>query len=48
MEYKLLPAQKEFMLIPHNYQRDIALYQGGYALDIMQKVLNTTLLRYIY
>lgn len=31
MEYKLLPAQKEFMLIPHNYQRDIALYQGGYG-----------------
>lgn len=31
MEYKLLSAQKEFMLIPHNYQRDIALYQGGYG-----------------
>lgn len=31
MQYKLLSAQKEFMLIPHNYQRDIALYQGGYG-----------------
>lgn len=24
---KLLPAQKEFWEIPHNYDRDIALYQ---------------------
>lgn len=31
MKYDLLPAQKEFMLIPHNYPRDIALYQGGYG-----------------
>lgn len=23
----LLPAQKEFWEIPHNYDRDIALYQ---------------------
>lgn len=27
----LLPAQKEFWEIPHNYDRDIALYQGGYG-----------------
>lgn len=26
----LLPAQKEFWEIPHNYDRDVALYQGGY------------------
>lgn len=26
----LLPAQKKFWEIPHNYDRDIALYQGGY------------------
>lgn len=31
MEYKLLPAQSEFMRIPHDYPRDIALYQGGYG-----------------
>lgn len=31
MQYELLPAQKDFMLIPHNHQRDIALYQGGYG-----------------
>lgn len=31
MEYELLPAQKEFFLIPHDYDRDIALYQGGYG-----------------
>lgn len=31
MQYELLPAQKEFMFIPHNHPRDIALYQGGYG-----------------
>lgn len=31
MQYELLPAQKEFMFIKHNYPRDIALYQGGYG-----------------
>jgi len=31
MDYKILPAQKEFMFIPHKYPRDIALYQGGYG-----------------
>lgn len=31
MQYELLPAQKEFMFINHNYPRDIALYQGGYG-----------------
>jgi PBSX family phage terminase large subunit len=31
MNYKLLPAQKEFIKIPHDYARDIALYQGGYG-----------------
>lgn len=31
MQYELLPAQKDFILIPHNYPRDIALYQGGYG-----------------
>lgn len=31
MKYQLLPAQQEFLKIPHNYPRDIALYQGGYG-----------------
>lgn len=32
MEFEFLPAQKDFMLIPKsNYDRDIALYQGGYG-----------------
>ena len=31
MNYKLLPAQQEFIKIPHDYPRDIALYQGGYG-----------------
>ena len=31
MEYELLPAQKDFMLITHDFPRDIALYQGGYG-----------------
>jgi PBSX family phage terminase large subunit len=31
MEYTLLPAQKEFMIIPHDFPRDIALYQGGFG-----------------
>lgn len=31
MEYHLLSAQKEFMFVPHNHPRDIALYQGGYG-----------------
>ena len=31
MQYELLPAQKEFMIISHSYPRDIALYQGGYG-----------------
>ncbi len=29
--YKLLDAQKAFLEIPHNYQLDVALYQGGYG-----------------
>lgn len=31
MEYKLLKAQKEFLEIPHKYNLDVALYQGGYG-----------------
>lgn len=31
MKYQLLPAQREFLLIPHEFPRDIALYQGGYG-----------------
>ena len=30
-DYKLLPAQVEFMNIPHNFGLDVALYQGGYG-----------------
>ena len=31
MEYNLLPAQTEFLNIPHDYTLDVALYQGGYG-----------------
>lgn len=32
LDVELLPAQKEFMLMPENgYNRDIALYQGGFG-----------------
>lgn len=31
MEYKLLPAQIEFLNIPHKHRLDVALYQGGYG-----------------
>lgn len=31
MAYSLLPAQSEFLKIPHNHPRDVALYQGGYG-----------------
>ena len=31
MDYKLLPAQKEFLNIPHNHRLDVAIYQGGYG-----------------
>jgi PBSX family phage terminase large subunit len=31
MDYKLLPAQKEFINIPHNFGLDVAIYQGGYG-----------------
>ena len=31
MEYELLPAQMEFLNIPHKYSLDVALYQGGYG-----------------
>lgn len=31
MQYELLPAQQEFLKIPHKFPRDIALYQGGYG-----------------
>ena len=33
MDFELLPAQKEFFLIPESNttNRDIALYQGGYG-----------------
>lgn len=30
-EYNLLPAQREFIQIPHSHKIDIALYQGGYG-----------------
>ena len=29
--YTLLDKQKEFMEIPHNYELDVAIYQGGYG-----------------
>lgn len=29
--YTLLPAQREFLEIPHSYKIDVALYQGGYG-----------------
>lgn len=31
MDYELLPAQSEFLNIPHKYARDVALYQGGFG-----------------
>lgn len=31
MRYDLLPAQTEFLNIPHNYSLDVALYQGGFG-----------------
>jgi hypothetical protein len=30
-EYSLLPAQRKFIEIPHDYKIDVALYQGGYG-----------------
>lgn len=30
-EYKLLPAQRKFFEIPHEYGTDVALYQGGFG-----------------
>lgn len=30
-KYNLLPKQKEFMEIPHTFERDIAIYQGGFG-----------------
>ena len=29
--YKLLPKQREFLQVPHNYSLDVAMYQGGYG-----------------
>lgn len=31
VNYKLLPKQKEFIEIPHNYPLDVAIYQGGFG-----------------
>lgn len=31
MQYKLLPAQREFIEVPHDYTLDVALYQGGFG-----------------
>ena len=31
MEYNLLDKQKEFLTIPHNYDLDVAIYQGGFG-----------------
>lgn len=31
MDYELLPAQIEFLNIPHKYSLDVALYQGGFG-----------------
>ena len=31
MNYKLLPAQKKFMEIPHKHTLDVAVYQGGFG-----------------
>src|SRR5574344_1523280 len=31
MEYNLLKTQREFLEIPHNYELDVAVYQGGYG-----------------
>ncbi len=31
MKYKLLKTQKEFLKVPHNYNLDVAIYQGGFG-----------------
>lgn len=31
MKYTLLPGQRKFFEIPHDYETDVALYQGGYG-----------------
>lgn len=31
MDLQLLPAQQEFLNIPHNHKIDVAIYQGGYG-----------------
>ncbi len=31
MKYKLLPKQKEFIEVPHDYTLDVAVYQGGFG-----------------
>lgn len=31
VNYELLPAQKEFLNVPHNFPLDVAIYQGGYG-----------------
>jgi len=31
IKYNLLPAQREFLEINHNYSTDVAVYQGGYG-----------------
>ena len=31
MKYKLLPGQRKFFEIPHEYETDVAVYQGGYG-----------------
>ena len=31
IKYNLLKAQREFLEIPHDYNIDIACYQGGYG-----------------
>ena len=31
MNYKLLPKQREFMEVPHNYDLDVVIYQGGFG-----------------
>ena len=41
MDVTLLPAQREFMIVPHGYPRDIALYQGGYGCVSGETLLDT-------
>lgn len=31
MKYKLLPKQREFIEVPHDYSLDVAVYQGGFG-----------------